>query len=481
MPAKSIKKNYIYNLLQQILAIATPLVTIPYVSRVLGAEGIGIYSYTNSIAFYFTLFAALGTVTYGQREISYVQDDKEKRTQVFWNTEIRCIITTLICLIVYGVFVFFQKQNQFIYFILSISIIEVAVNITWLFMGMEEFGKIVKCNILVRILNLIFIFTFVKKATDLPVYVFGQTITMTIGFLCLWPYLPKFVGKPKLKDLHPFKDFKVVVSMFIPTIAISIYTVLDKTMIGVLTNDAAENGFYEQAMKISKIALTFVTALGVVMVPRIGTLFAKNEQKQIQHYMYQSYRFVCFLGIPACLGIIGISSNFVPWFFGAGFDRVIPVLNTLSFVIVVIAISNVTGVQYLVPTKRQNLLTLSVLVGAVINFICNLIAIPRYGAIGAAFVSIGAETAVTVTQLVIVRKEISFWKILGNSVKYVLAGLVMFASLCFLKHHLINSIASTVILISAGSVIYIAMLFILRDDFWLDNVNKLKKRLLKKQ
>ena len=162
MPAKSIKKNYIYNLLQQILAIATPLVTIPYVSRVLGAEGIGIYSYTNSIAFYFTLFAALGTVTYGQREISYVQNDKEKRTQVFWNTEIRCIITTLICLIVYGVFVFFQKQNQFIYFILSISIIEVAVNITWLFMGMEEFGKIVKCNILVRILNLIFIFTFVS-------------------------------------------------------------------------------------------------------------------------------------------------------------------------------------------------------------------------------------------------------------------------------------------------------------------------------
>ena len=244
MPPKSIKKNYIYNLLQQILAFATPLITIPYVSRVLGAEGIGIYSYTNSIAFYFTLFAALGTSTYGQREISYVQDDKEKRTQVFWNTEVRCIITTLICLIVYGIFVFFQKQNQFIYFILSISIIEVALNITWLFMGMEEFGKIVKCNILVRILNLIFIFTFVKNKTDLPVYVFGQTITMTIGFLCLWPYLPKFVGKPKFKDLHPFKDFKVVISMFIPTIAISIYTVLDKTMIGVLTNNAAENGYF---------------------------------------------------------------------------------------------------------------------------------------------------------------------------------------------------------------------------------------------
>ena len=123
MANKSIKKNYIYNLLQQILSLITPLITIPYVSRVIGAEGLGIYSYTASIVSYFALFAALGTVTYGQREISYVQDDREKRTQVFWNTEIRCIITTFICLCVYGCFVLIQEQYRMIYVILAISII----------------------------------------------------------------------------------------------------------------------------------------------------------------------------------------------------------------------------------------------------------------------------------------------------------------------------------------------------------------------
>ena len=359
-----------------------------------------------------------------------------------------------------------------IYVILAISIIEVALNITWLFAGMEEFGTIVQRNIVIRILNLAFIFLFVKRPDDLPIYVFGLTIVMTLGHLSLWPLLPKYIGKPKLKDLHPFKDFRVVLSLFVPTIAISIYTVLDKTMIGVLTQNAAENGFYDQSIKISKMALTFVTALGVVMVPRIGFLFEKNDQQQIRQFMYRSYRFVGLLGIPLCLGIVGSAANFVPWFYGPGFDRVVPILSILSFLILAIGINNVTGVQYLIPTKRQNTFTQTVLIGAVFNFICNMVLIPVYGAVGAGIASVLAELIIAGIQLIIVRKELSFLTIVRDSVKYVISGIIMLTGLVLISRYLQPSIPNTIILVIAGTGIYVTMLFALRDDFFLLNVKK---------
>ena len=472
MANKSIKKNYVYNLLQQILSVITPLITIPYISRIIGAEGIGIYSYTSSIVYYFSMFAALGTVIYGQREISYAQDNREKRTQVFWNTEIRCIITTLISLFAYFTFVSFQSEYKIIYAILSISIVEVALNVNWLFMGMEEFGMIVRCNILVRIFNIAFIFLFVKTADDLNIYVFGLTIVMGLGYLCMWPFLPRFVGKPKWKELHPFADFKVVLSLFIPTVAVSIYTVLDKTMIGVLTHSATENGFYEQAIKISKITLMFVTSLGVVMVPRIGHHFEKNDQEQIRQFMYRSYRFVGFLGIPLCLGLIVTSSNFVPWFYGPGFSRVIPLTCVLAFLILAIGVNNVTGIQYLIPTKRQNLFTKTVLIGASVNCVCNFILIPLYGAVGAAIASVLAESVIALIQLFIVRKELSFFFILRNSAKYFFAGILMFGGLWAIGGCLKPTIYNTAILVIVGGCIYIGLLLVLRDAFFMDNARK---------
>lgn len=480
MAIKSIKKNYALNLFQQILNLLTPLITTPYISRVLGAEGIGIYSYTNSIVFYFTLFATLGTVTYGQREISYVQDNREKRSEVFWNTEIRCVITTTCCLIAYIFFVLIQKQNRLIYIILAISIIDVALNVSWVFTGMEEFGKIVKRNVIVKIISIAFIFIFVRSANDLALYVLGMTLVMTVGHLSLWPFLPQIINRPQWKKIHPFKDFSVVLSLFIPTIAISIYTVLDKTMIGIITGNAAENGFYDQAIKISRIALTVVTALGVVMVPRIGFLFEKKDILLIRQYMYRSYRFVWLLGIPLCFGIVGIASNFVPWFFGPGFDPVVPILCTLSFLILTIGISNVTGIQYLIPTKRQNTFTKTVLLGALINFLLNLLLISDYGAIGAAIASVSAEGFIAIIQLIIVRKELSFFTIIKQSVKYFIAGLLMLAGLVFENRLLQPSILNTMLLVMTGCLVYTGTLIALRDEFFLKNVTDALLKIMQK-
>lgn len=471
--AKSIKRNYIYNLIQQILTLLTPLITTPYISRVIGAEGIGIYSYASSIVTYFALFAALGTATYGQREISYCQDDKKRRSEVFWNNELLCIITTCISLCFYGVFCFFQKENRIVFFILSLSLLDVCLNVSWLLTGLEEFGKIVLRNIIIKVVSIGFIFTFVRTKDDLIIYVLGLTLALIISDISLWPFVLKFIDRPKVKDLKPFSEIKVVFSMFVPTIAISIYTVLDKTMIGIITKNAAENGFYEQALKISRIALTVVTSLGAVMIPRIGYLFEKHDNDLVRQYMYRSYRFVGFIGIPMGLGLLAISPNFVPWFFGKGFEGVIPLIGVLGFLLLSIGINNVTGVQYLIPTKRQNTFTKTVLIGACVNLIANICLIPSLGAIGAAIASVLAETIIAITQLWIVRKEISSLAIIKQSLKYIISGFIMFFTLLLINKYLQPSIMNTLVLISSGCFVYFSSLFILRDSFFIENTKKL--------
>lgn len=477
--AKSIKRNYIYNLIQQILTLLTPLITTPYISRVIGAEGIGIYSYASSIVTYFALFAALGTATYGQREISYCQDDKKRRSEVFWNNELLCIITTCISLCFYGLFCFFQKENRIVFFILSLSLLDVCLNVSWLLTGLEEFGKIVLRNIIIKVVSIGFIFTFVRTKDDLIIYVLGLTLALIISDISLWPFVLKFIDRPKVKDLKPFSEIKVVFSMFVPTIAISIYTVLDKTMIGIITKNAAENGFYEQALKISRIALTVVTSLGAVMIPRIGYLFEKHDNDLVRQYMYRSYRFVGFIGIPMGLGLLAISPNFVPWFFGKGFEGVIPLIGVLGFLLLSIGINNVTGVQYLIPTKRQNTFTKTVLIGACVNLIANICLIPSLGAIGAAVASVLAETIIAITQLWIVRKEISSLAIIKQSLKYIISGFIMFFTLLLINKYLQPSIMNTLVLISSGCFVYFSSLFILRDSFFIENTKKIISRLRK--
>ena len=477
MGQKSIKKNYIYNLAYQILTVITPLITTPYLSRVLGASGIGIYSFASSIVTYFVLFATLGTATYGQREISYVQDNREKRTEVFWNTEILSCISTLIILVLYGLYVVVFSGNIAIYAIFSMNIISVALDITWLYRGMEEFGQIVFRNILFRIMNVILIFLFVRSSSDVGKYVLIMCLVPLLGMMSLWSSLLKIVDRPNWRKIKPFTNLRVILSLFVPTIAISIYTVLDKTMIGVITGLEAENGYYEQAMKLSQIVLSVVTALGTVMIPRIGYHYEKREIEVVRNYMYRSYQFVWFLGIPLCFGIIAVASHVVPWFFGVGFDKVIPLLSILSFLILAIGINNVTGMQYLIPTKRQNIFTYTVLTGAVVNFIFNLILIPKLYSIGAAFASVLAETVIAIVQIFIVKKEISPRRIILSSRHYLIAGIVMYGSVKILGNFLEAKIINSVIMIVCGGIVYFSILIIQRDEFFIKQIERVLGKL----
>ena len=480
MSKKSIKRNYIFNLAYQILTLITPIITAPYLSRVLRPDGVGKVSFVESIVSYFSLIANMGISTYGQREISYVQDNLEKRSEVFWNTKLLGFFTSGITILIYIFYAIFQTEDTVIYLILTLNLVANFFDIIWLFQGMEDFAKTVIRNAFFKIVQIIYIFIFVRSKEDLVLYVLGLGFFTVLGNISLWLYLPQYVTRISLFRLRPFKNFKVVWSLFVPTVAIQIYTVLDKTMIGIITDSSYENGYYEQALKISKTLLSLVTALGTVMVPRIGYLFEKGSKEDIQRYMYRGYRFVWFLGIPMCFGIIMVAGNFIPWFLGSGYDKVIPLLQILSLLILAIGISNVTGIQYLIPTKKQNVFTMTVVVGAITNFSLNMVLIYYFKSIGAAIASVMAESVIAIIQLLIVRKELSPGQVMKEGMHYYIAGLLMLLTLNPIAHLLPPSIVSSLIIILCGVSVYFIVLLIEKDEFFISNIkvfiDRLKKR-----
>ena len=469
---KNLKKNYIYNLLYQILTLLVPLVTTPYLARVFQEDGVGVISYTESIVSYFVLFATLGVATFGQREISYKRDSLEERSQTFWETQLFKIITTTVVTLFYVFFAVFivDGDSSLLYYVYAIQVISVAVDIVWFFQGMEEFGKIVLRNVIIKCLTVLFVFTVVKTKDDLIYYVLCNMLANFVSAFVMWVSLPKYVKKVPLKKLNPFRNTKVILGLFIPTIAIQIYTVLDKTMIGLITQSPEQNGYYEEAIKIARMVLTVVTALGTIMIPRIAYHFERGEKERVTDYMYRSYRFVWLLSVPLCLGLMMIAPNFVPWFFGERFLPVIPLLQILSLLIIVIGVTVVTGNQYLIPTKKEKSYTVTVLVGAVTNFLLNLVLVYYFKSIGAAIASVAAETVIAVVQFVLIRKDLSIRRIVLSSWKYIVAGVGMVALLFLENKYFSPSILYTGIMIVSGAFVYFILLFVLRDGFLMENM-----------
>lgn len=466
------------------LVIITPLLTAPYIARVLGADGIGVFSYVTAIAAFFIIFANLGTSTYGQRETSYVQFDKHARSVVFFNTLVFRWTSTIIFVIAFGILIaVLQPDFLIIYVIQIVEILNVGFDISWYFQGLEEFGKIVGRNAVFRLLNLAMVFTMIKSADDLALYTAMTAFITMAGHVSLWLYLPRYVEKVNKKELAPFKDVKVILGLFVPTIAVQIYQYLDKIMIKMFCNVNAENGYYEQAMRITRMVLVLVTSMSTVMIPRIGRYFKEGNKELIRACMYSAYRFAWFLGLPLMFGLAGIADNFIPWFYGDGYEKVNTLLKIVSVITVAISINNVTGVEYLVPTKRERLYTRTIFFGVIINICLNLVLIPRLQSYGAAIASVVAESAIAVIQLVYIRGELKISHVLRSASKYLIASALMYLLLIVEGQYLVPTILNTFVMILSGAAAYFALLVLFGDRFFIDNskavISKLTSRFKK--
>lgn len=479
MAKKSIMKNYLYNLTYQILTLLLPLITASYLARVLGAKGNGIYIYTYTIVNYFILFGSLGISMYGQREIAYVQKNKTKKKKIFIELVLFRFITIAIASIIY--YIAFMRQGEYnkYYRILFFELLAAAFDISWFFQGMEDFKKTVVRNIAVRLISVCLIFLIVKQESDLNKYLAIYAFADLIGNLSLWFYLPKYFKGVKVKNINITRQIPAIVLLFIPQVSNKIYNMLDTTMLGKIITDKAETGYYEQSQKIIRVLLTLVTSLGTVMVPRMANMFANGEKKQINDCMKKSFNFTYLLSFPIMFGLIAISKDFVPWFFGPGYEKVVVLMNIITPIILLMGIANIIGTQYLLPTKRQKEFTLSVLAGVVVNFILNFIMINLWKSIGACIATVLSQLVVDLMQLHYVKNEINLKYMFKLGIKYLFASILMFIG-CMSVRLVFSGFICMMLQIIVGVLIYFGILIYFKDKFIYMIINKVKDKVLGK-
>ena len=474
MGKKSIKINYIYNLIYQVVAVILPLVTTPYISRILGAENIGIYSYTFSIVTYFIIFANLGMSMYAQREIAYLQEERNKRSKTFWEIVILKIFTSLLSIIIYTLFFVFGTEYNNYYLLLALNLLSTSIEIIWFFQGVEEFKSVAIRNILVKLVCVISVFLFVKSSNDLWIYILIYGFSEVFGNLLLWFKVPRYIDKVQIKSLNIRKHVRPTLILFIPQISIQVYSIVDRTMLGNMIVDKSEVGYYEQAQKIIKLMIAIVSSMGTVMSSRIANIFKKGDKEKLDYYMEKTIIFTIFISLPLSLGCIIIAKKFVPIFFGEGYEEVITILRTISILIFLTGMTNLLGTQYLVVTKQERNYSFSVVIGTIINVLLNALLIPLYGATGASITTIIGQTIILYIQFLMTKNEINYFAILKKSSKYIFASLFMLVIGLMLDFFLENNIYSLFIIIFVSAIVYLGILVLLKAEMMMELIVHIK-------
>lgn len=448
------KKNFIYNLIYQLLVLIIPLITAPYLARVIGAAGVGTYSYTYSIVYYFMLLVLLGVSNYGNRSIAKVRDNKQKLSKTFWSIYSLQFIMGLIMLISYFGYVFISN-NQFkeIALIQGLFVISAMLDINWMFFGLEEFKKTITRNTVIKVGNVILIFLLVKTTNDLWKYTLIMAGMTCLSQLILWGFLRKKISfvRITIKDIK--QHIKPNLVLFIPVIAISLYKIMDKIMLGSITN-VTEVGYYENAEKIINIPMTLITALGTVMLPRMSNIVAKGEIGKVNSYISKSIIFVMFMSLAMCFGLIGVGYNFAPFYFGSSFQKTGILIMLLATTLPFLSFANVIRTQYLIPREKDKVYIISVTLGAITNLILNFVLIPKLASIGACIGTIAAEIAVMAYQTFSVRKELTINKHLRSIIPFFIKSVIMFICIYPINYIDLNCVIRLMIQGIVGIVVY---------------------------
>ena len=467
----SLKMNIAISTVYQVLLIVLPLITAPYIARVIGPEGSGIYDYTNSVQTYFAMFAALGTMSYGSREIARVREDAGKRSVLFWEIELMTVITSSVCIAVWLIFILFVNEYKIFYLVLTMGLISTMFDISWFFAGLEQFKYTVTKNAMCKLAGVVLMFIFVRDKDDVLLYVIIITASMMLGNMSMWLYLPRFIVGVDFKKLRIARHFRETLIYFIPSIATSVYTVLDRTLIHLITHNTAENGFYHYTMQIVNMmkALTFA-ALNTVLGSRIAYLFANEAYDEIRERIHDSINYILFMGAGICFGLIGVAPRFVPLFLGPGYDRVIVMLSLMSPIVVIIGISNCLGSQYYTPAGKRRQSARFIIIGAILNLCLNLVLIPRFWGYGAIAASLAAETVITVLYIRYCEGYLPVKVLWTEGWRKLAAGAAMLAVIRLIDRVVQMDAAALVLEVAAGFCTYCAVLILLRDTFLSDIV-----------
>ena len=474
---KSIGVNYIYNLAYQILVLVVPFILTPYVSRVLSPEGIGEFSYATTIVGYFVLAGNLGVATYGQLEIAKTRKDIGICSITFWEILLTRFITMSMSLFIYIVYVIFgHSVYKVMYRVLVVQILASALDISWLLQGLEEFKKIILRNVIIKFAGVVLVLLFVKNEGDLYKYALIMNGVTLLGNISLWSYIPGFLTKVQVTKPRMLTHLKQSFAYFIPSIATTLYLTLDKTMIECFSETTAENGYYEQAQKIEQMAVTAVTSLSVVTMPRMALLFNEKKNDEIRIIFRKTIRFVLFMAIPMCVGLISVADIFITLYLGNGYETSAVLLKIFSFLLIIVGLNNAFGKQILMPFGKQKKYNIGVIIGAAVNFCLNLILIPRLLSIGAAIASVIAEGTILIAFMLFSREFYNGFEVIKLSKNYVVASVIMAILIKFITAWLNEGLLALIVQVLAGGAIYLLLLFFMRDELIAEGLNLIKEK-----
>lgn len=460
--AEKLGKDIAFSMCNQIVNIILPLISAPIVSRAIGAEGVGTQAVIAADATYFHMFALLGLQNYGNRTIA-LQKSKDAEDQVFWEILAMQGICGLVAIAAY--FLLFVGVNtgpdRLYYLLYSPYVIAAALDVNWYFYGKAEFKYITLRNLAVRVLSFLAIVLFVKNSNHVGRYIFIIGVSQFISVSLLWPKILRTVSFRKIKRANVMRHVKPNLILFVPVLAMSVYRVMDKTMLGVISGNR-QAGLYENADRILSIALTVFTAIGTVMLPHSTKLIARGEQNKFLKLMRDAMQIQLGIAICMSVGILMVADKAVPIYFGADFAEAAPVLKLLAIVPILATWKSVIRTQFLIPAQKDKAYAVSLICGACVNVVLNLVFIPMYGACGAAIGTIGAELAGLLLQTLPYYKEFPIRKMLMDTVPFWGAAGIMAVVLRQIETYVTSFVSLVFAIAIAGSVFVVTALIILR-------------------
>lgn len=425
MKAMNIAKlgtNYFYSLLYRLSICILPLIVTPYLSRVLSPDDNGLYVYTSTIACFFIMFCKLGLESYGNRSISSCRDDIMERSKAFVSIYCIQVFSSLISIVTYVLLtIFIFEGNKTIYWIQLMYVCTGLFDVSWFFYGLEQFKTTTIRSLITRGMVIVGVFALVRNADDVLPYTFIMSIYFLIEQLILFFIIPRYIKPCKVNINDIVVHIKPNLKLFIPIMAINIYHWIDKLMLGTFCTQS-DVAYYNYAESIVMLPKGLLQALGSVMLPRVTYLIANNYRKKCFEMLSNSIEFIVLISCGMCFGIIGVASEFVPFFLGKMYKPSVILVVELAVVMIPMGISDLIQNQYLVPFRLDNLNMTSVTVGVLLNIVFNTILIPIIGASGAVVATIIAELCVCVFLCIKIRKVISIKKLIACIIPYFVAG-----------------------------------------------------------
>ena len=489
---KNLKLNIIFNAIYQVLVLLVPFITSPYVSRVLLPEGVGSYSFSYSIVYYFVLFATFGLLDYGTVVISQNRDSKEEYSRLFWEISIFKFFITLFTLGLYFLLVMtncfansaYPLSTKLVYLIMGMDIFAVGFDITFLLQGLEKFVSLAVRNLLVKVLNLILILTLVKSKDDFLIYVIIMSGCLLLSALSTLPVILRNIQKPNLKGgIHLGYHFRKSLVYFVPYVCTGIYTVANKTILGSYEKDPVISGYYESADKLIGIVTTLVNSINTIMLSRMSYLYATNNQKEIQRKTNKTFEVYLLMALPAFAGLLCINNYFTPGFFGEDFSASVPLVYILSGKIILVPISGILGSIYYVPKGKLWSRNLFLFVGSATNLLLSFLLIRFQGITGAAIAALLTEVVVSFLYLFFARKDLHFKESKEPFIKCMGSSMLMASLLCVLNPFLepLGNIKASLVLIVSGVILYFACLLLFKEKMMTEFSAKLISRIRKKK